>query len=172
MDLLIFQLLNQNVGKWYQLDFLGIFFAKYCEYLLIIGLLLFLLERFGKYWKMVLKAFLAAILARFVFANIIRWIVHRPRPFLVTDANLLIGKINESSFPSGHAAFYFALSTLVFYYNKEAGVLFYLVSFIICMARVFAGVHWPSDIVAGAIVGVFSGWLIQKIAEKYLKKIS
>ena len=172
MDLIILQELNRHVGNWYQLDSLGIFFAKYCEYFLILGLFLFLLERFSKYWKMVLKAFLAAGLARLVFTNIIRWLLPRPRPFLVTDVNLLIGKINEPSFPSGHAAFYFAISTLVFYYNKEAGVLFYLLSFIIGMARVFAGVHWPSDILAGAAVGVFSGWLIQKFAEKYFKRIS
>ena len=75
----------------------------------------------------------------------------------------------EPSFPSGHAAFYFAIATIVYFYNKKAGLGFFLASFLISISRVFVGIHWPADIMAGALVGIFSGWLIIKIAKKFQK---
>jgi len=165
MDLYSFNLLNQFAGRWFWLDSLGIFFAKYFEYVLIFCLLLFLLVKFKKYWKMVFQALLSAFLARFVIVELIRWLWQRPRPFIENNVNLLLTH-NSASFPSGHAAFYFALSTIVFLYNKKAGVLFYIASFLICLARVFTGLHWPTDILAGAVIGIIFGWLVNKISKK------
>ena len=166
MDLYLFNLINQFALKWLWLDTLGIFFADYFEYVLVGCLFLFLAVAFRKYLKMVIQAFLSAVLARFVIVNFIRWIWQRPRPFMDNHVNLLLTH-NSSSFPSGHAAFFFALSTIVYLYNKKAGILFFIASFLICLARVFVGIHWPSDVLAGAIVGVFSGWLVYKISKKF-----
>ena len=83
--------------------------------------------------------------------------------------NLLLSHEATSSFPSGHAAFYFALSTIIYFYNKKAGLLFLFASFLISISRVFVGIHWPFDIFAGAIVGIFSGWIILKISKKFIK---
>ncbi len=167
MDLYLFQLINQFAGRWVWLDSLGIFFAKYFEYILVFYLLLFLIIKFKKYWKMVLQAIISAVLARFVIVNFIRCIWGRSRPFVENNVNLLLNyPSKEASFPSGHAAFYFAISTVVFLYNKKAGILFYIASFLICLARIFVGIHWPSDILAGAIVGIFSSLIIHKIFKK------
>lgn len=161
MDLFIFQKINQLALKWLWLDTIAIFFAQYFEYILIFCLLLYLVKNFKKYWPMVIRAFLAAILARFVIVEIIRYLLPRARPFVENHVNLLIPYNQyESSFPSGHAAFYFALSTVVYSYNKKAGLLFFLASFLIVISRIFVGIHWPSDILAGAGVGIFTGWLI------------
>ena len=169
LDSYIFHYINQFAGKNICLDSTAIFFAKYFEYLLILILLLFLLKNFKKYWPMIVQALGAAILARLVIVNIIRWIWYRPRPFIENHINLLIDKLNQASFPSGHAAFYFAISTIVYFYNKKTGILFFIASFLISISRVFSGIHWPSDIFAGAIVGIFSGWIILKISKKFIK---
>jgi len=100
-----------------------------------------------------------------VIVELIRWIWQRPRPFVQNNVNLLLTH-NASAFPSGHAAFFFAVSTIVYFYNKKAGILFFIASFLICLARVFSGIHWPLDILAGAIVGVLSGWVVHKILKK------
>ena len=178
MDLLLFQKINQLVLKWLWLDTLGIFFAKYFEYILILCLFLFLLKSFKKYWPMIVRAFLAAILARLVIVEIIRYFLPRARPFIENNINLLLNHPATSSFPSGHAAFYFAIATVVFLYYKKVyprpklwwapGVLFFLASFLIAISRVFVGIHWPSDILIGALVGIFSGWLINEIFKKFL----
>jgi len=177
LDYSIFQQINKLAGKWVILDALGIFFAKYFGYFLIFFLLLFLLRNFKKYWPMVIKGFLAAILARLGFAELIRFFWNRPRPFIGNHINLLLSHSASSSFPSGHAAFFFALSTVVLLYNKKvyplpkfwwgAGLLFFLASFLISISRVFVGIHWPSDILAGAAIGIFSGWLIILFSQNF-----
>lgn len=166
MDASIFNLINQFALTWFWLDVLAIFLAEYFGYALFFSLLLFLAVRFRKYFKMITEAIVSAILARFVIVELIRWIWQRPRPFVENNVNLLLTH-NVSAFPSGHAAFFFAISTIVYFYNKKAGIFFFIASFLICLARVFAGIHWPLDILAGAVVGVFSGYLIHKISKKF-----
>jgi undecaprenyl-diphosphatase len=166
LDYFLFQLINNLAGKWVWLDALGIFFAQYFEFVLIFFLLLFLVKNFKKYLPLVFKSLGAAILARLVIAEFIRWLWFRSRPFIENDVYLLINHSNTPAFPSGHASFYFAISTVVYYYHKKIGILFYLASFLICFSRVFGGIHWPFDILTGALVGIFSGWLIMKIFKK------
>ena len=170
IDLYLFNQINGLAEKSACLDSAAIFFARYFEYFLIFCLFLFLIKNAKKYWPMVVKSFSAAVLARLVIVNVIRWFWPRPRPFVENHINLLFSyNPAEPSFPSGHAAFYFAIATIVYFYNKKAGTLFFIASFLISFARVFSGIHWPSDILAGALVGIFSGWLINKIFKKFQK---
>lgn len=164
MDFYIFQLINQFADKWVFLDSLGIFFAEYSGYFLIALLLGFLF--FGNKKRnliMVCEAFLSAILARLVITNIIRLIYFKPRPFVNNQVNLLLSQEATGSFPSGHAAFFFAISLVVYFYNKKVGILFFIISFLMGVARIFAGVHYPFDIFGGILVGLFSAWAINKI---------
>ncbi len=166
MDLYLFNLINQYAGKWVCLDGFAIFFAKYFEYVLLLSLLIFLAVGFRKYWKMVIESLVSAVLARLVIVNIIRFIWFKPRPFIDNTVNLLIEHPDKAAFPSGHAAFYFALSTIIFLYNKKIGILFYIGSSLIVVSRVFIGIHWPADILAGIVVGVLSALLIKKVSQK------
>lgn len=167
IDLYIFNLINGQAFKWEWLDFLGYVIAKYSEYFLVATLLIILAINFKKYWRMVLEAVLAAGITRFVVAEFIRWLWFRPRPFVTNNVNLLIDyNSREASFPSGHACFYFALSTIVYVYNRKLGTAFYIASLFIVLARVFVGIHWPSDILAGAIIGVMVGLILNKLIKK------
>lgn len=166
MDKYLFNLINQFAGRWNLIDSLAVFFAKYFEYVLIFILLLFLAKNYRKYWSLVVNALAAAILSRFVITEIIRFLWHRSRPFVENKINLLISQSpGEPSFPSGHAAFYFAIAAVVYLYNKKLGILFFIASFLMGLARVFSGVHWPSDILAGALIGILSGWLVVKLSK-------
>lgn len=162
MDYFLFQQINNLAGRFIFLDVLGIFLAEYLSYILVA--LVFLI--FWRKWKIIFQSFSATILAKFGIAELIRWFWFRPRPFVENDVNLLLDKINRASFPSDHAAFFFALSFIVYFHNKKAGLVFFVASFLISMSRVFCGIHWPSDILVGALVGIFSGWLINKIFRK------
>lgn len=165
------QLIGKIVFKYEWLDVLAVFFASYFEYFLLAGLLLFLLK-FRRYWKMVALAIISALVSRFVFAEIIRFLWPRTRPFVANNFVPLIGQNpSEASFPSGHAAFYFALSTIVFFYNRKAGVFFYVASVLITISRVYVGVHWLTDILAGAALGISIGWLGYRISNKLINKI-
>ena len=166
MDYLIFQQLNAFVFRYFWFDTINIFLAEYLAYILGAVTVLFLLENWKKYFPMVFKGLAAGILARFGIVELIRFLWPRARPFLESNVNLLLEKIDQAAFPSGHAAFFFALSLIVYFYNKKAGILFLIASALMGVARVFSGLHWPSDILAGAAVGLFSAWLIQNIVAR------
>ncbi len=170
IDYFIFQKINDLAGKSVCIDSLGIFFAEYLGYFLVAILFLFLLKNSKKYRPIVIKGLISAFFARFGITELIRFLWDRSRPFVENNVNLLLNHPATSSFPSGHAAFYFGLSTIVYFYNKKLGILFLISSSLISISRVFVGVHWPSDVLAGAIVGIFSGILIYKLSKIKLRK--
>ncbi len=159
IDLCLFQYINGLAGKSVCLDSLAIFFAEYLQYFLMAVLFFFLIKNFKKYLPMVIVGLSASMLARFGIAEMIRFFWHRARPFVENSVNLLLNHDNSYSFPSGHAAFFFALSAVIYHYNKKTGIIFFVVSLLISVSRVFCGVHWPLDILGGIIVGIFSAWL-------------
>lgn len=77
--------------------------------------------------------------------------LHFVMPYNV-DAQRLLG---WSSFPSDHAILWFFLATTVFLVSRRLGIfLYFYVSLTLCVARVYIGIHYPSDIIAGGLLGV------------------
>jgi len=165
MDLLLFQKINGFAGKYLWLDTLAIFGSEYLGYFLLFFLFLFLIWK--KHWLMGAQVLVAVVLARLVIVEAVRWLWFRPRPFAEGSFNQLLEHANTASFPSGHAALYFAISVVIYMYNKKAGILFFFASFLIGLSRVFSGIHWPTDILSGAAVGIFSGLLIIFLSRKF-----
>jgi len=87
--------------------------------------------------------------------QIITHIWQRARPFTAHPHQviLLASRSHDPSFPSDHAAASFAIAASVLLYSRRAGLGFVLLAIIVSMSRVMAGVHYPSDVVAGAIIG-------------------
>ena len=106
---------------------------------------------------------ISVILARGIIVEIIRFFYDRPRPFEALGIEPLILNNGAPSSPSGHAAFFFALALAVFFTNKKWGYWFFAGALLIGIARIFIGIHWPLDILAGAAVGLISAFLIKKI---------
>ena len=169
LDFYLFGEINRFAGKYFWLDTLAIFFAQYFEYIFIFLLILFLTRNFKKYIYMIVEAFFAAILAKEIFVDIIRQLWPKFRPFVEKQIYLLIQHPVTASFPSAHAAFYFAIATTIYLYHKKAGLVFLISALLISMARVFSGVHWPSDIIVGALVGIISALIVNQVS-KELKK--
>jgi undecaprenyl-diphosphatase len=65
-----------------------------------------------------------------------------------------------ASFPSGHTIFMFALATGVWRINKRFGWWLYALGLLIGAARVAGGVHYPSDIVGGIVLGIATSFVI------------
>ena len=86
-------------------------------------------------------------------------VVDRARPFVDHDLNLLFYPPTDPSFPSNAAAAGFALATPVFLRRRGLGAALFLLAFLWGFARVYAGVHYPGDVLAGAAIGAASGVL-------------
>lgn len=83
----------------------------------------------------------------------------RPRPFVdLPDARLLLGKGGSGSLPSAHAGNWFlAVGLLWHYYRRSLWVVAPLAA-VVAWSRVYCGVHYPGDVLAGAILGGVIGW--------------
>ena len=86
--------------------------------------------------------------------TIINGMVERPRPFVDNDLTLLFYSPTDPSFPSNTASVGFALATAVFLRHRRLGGALYALAFCWAFARVYAGVHYPTDVLAGAVIGV------------------
>jgi undecaprenyl-diphosphatase len=72
-------------------------------------------------------------------------------PFGATSSNL----IHWSSFPSDHAALFFSLATCLYLISRRIGILAYCHAFfIVCLPIVYTGMHYPTDVLAGAFLGI------------------
>ena len=158
IDVKTFYFFNNLAGQWLILDQLFVLFGYYFPYFLTAAFLLILY--FSKYShrekrQIFLITAISTIISRFGFVSLIRIFYQRPRPFMIYQVNQLIAK-NEFSFPSGHAAFFFALAMAIYFYNKKWSVWFFAAAILIALARIAAGIHYPSDILAGAVIGILS----------------
>jgi undecaprenyl-diphosphatase len=84
-------------------------------------------------------------------------LVHRTRPFEAHPEIHPLYTVHSSSFPAGHAATAFAGATLLSYLAPRATPLFLTLAAAIAFSRVYVGVHYPGDVVAGAVIGVAVG---------------
>jgi undecaprenyl-diphosphatase len=172
LDVSLFYLLNDFAGQSGFADSVIVFCASYLAYIVGALFVVFLYVT-RRSWRQKVEIFSVAlagmILARGAITEIIRHFYHRPRPFSVLPVHKLLDD-SAWSFPSGHATFFFALATAVYLYDRRWGTWFFLLSMLITLARVAAGVHYPSDILGGAIIGVFSGYFAYLCMYRYLTR--
>lgn len=159
---------------------LAVFFAEpFGDFVLVLAatFLLFHHEVFSKKhpilelkrkWKEIVSVFLTAVFARAI-TEILKYTFAHPRPFVeLANFPSLIPETGYS-FPSGHATFFMALGVAIYLVHRRAGFVFIFCAFIIGVARIFVGVHYPIDVVFGFIVGAIVPILVSYFYEKFNK---
>lgn len=111
----------------------------------------------------VASGFVALFLGRFLAA----WLPFRDRPFLNPELALYYPyESNEdltawSSFPSDHAMLWFAVAMGIFVASRGLGVLALIFAgVVVCMPRIYVGLHYPTDILVGAVIGILVNWVL------------
>lgn len=102
-----------------------------------------------------------ALLINLVISHL--WL--RPRPFAALpkgDYHQLIPHSADASFPSDHGSGGTAMAAATWGTNKWMSRIFTIFTAVMLFARIYVGVHWPTDILASIAVGLFSSWLIRK----------
>ncbi|MEI6039992.1 MAG: phosphatase PAP2 family protein [Candidatus Berkelbacteria bacterium] len=157
LDLKILLWLNNFVKDW---GFWNKLFAEYLIYVLpIILLWLWFYDQKSK--KVAMRAAGSALVAFLVFAHSIGQFIHRARPFDSGGVRELLFHRPTYSFPSDHATVFFAIAASFWFSgNKKMGVAFFVLASINAIFRVATGIHWPTDVLAGAIIGIFTAYLV------------
>lgn len=98
-------------------------------------------------------------------------LVDRARPYsYFPEMTLLIPPLSDASFPSGHTFASFAASTALFLHHRKSGTAALILAIIIAFSRLYLYVHFPTDVLAGMILGVASGFTAYKITNWYRDK--
>ena len=165
MDLSLYESLNGFAADHDWLEDILRFFALDAQYLFV-GLLAVLFLARGKWTSEnarhgVIAALLSAGLA-LLLAHLITGVWDRPRPYVAhpAQAHLFIAPSGDPSFPSDHATAAFAIAVSLLLRSRRVGYLTLGMAVVLAVARVAVGVHYPSDVLAGALIGTGSALLL------------
>lgn len=98
-------------------------------------------------------------------------VIARPRPCSIDPSvALLIPTPGEFSFPSGHTLHGFTAATAIFLHYKKPGIAAFILAALIAFSRMYLFVHFPTDILAGMILGIGVALLVYMFIMKRNKK--
>lgn len=81
----------------------------------------------------------------------------RTRPYDMVEVELLVAKLHDFSFPSGHTLVSFEAATALWYYHRKWGIAAFVLAALIAYSRLYLFVHYPTDVLAGAVLGIGIG---------------
>ena len=140
-----------------------------------------IVKKFGKNsWLPVLFAILAIAMSDQLTSHVVKNIVQRYRPshnLILAPKLHLVGDYMGGlyGFASSHASNTFGLSVFIMLLMPEKRWLIislFIWAVVVCYSRMYLGVHYPSDIIGGAIIGAFSAWLCYKLWQYTDKRLA
>lgn len=161
IDLAIFYFINHTISNpIFDKFFPFITYVKnwYIAYVILWCILFF---RGGKLGKIAsIGIILLIAVSDQLNSNLIKNIFARPRPCnVLEDVNLLVNCSRSFSFPSSHAVNNFAVAFYFYKLFPKFKWIFFIIAAIVAISRPYIGVHYPSDIFSGALIGMLIGYI-------------
>lgn len=98
-------------------------------------------------------------------------LVARMRPCWMNDTvQLLIASPTDYSFPSGHSQVAFVSAAAIYQNHKKWGIAAYILAALIAFSRLYLYVHFPTDVLAGALIGILSGTAMSKLVKSRMSR--
>jgi undecaprenyl-diphosphatase len=177
LDKIIFSFINQGLSNQF-FDWIMPVITDWDKAilgrLLIISTVTFLLWKGDPKKRMLVPLlFLTILITDQINSSVLKNMIARPRPchvvdgaYIIENIRLLVSCGSGFSFPSSHAANSFAAATLLSIYYQKLSWLFILLAAIVGFSRIYVGVHFPLDVICGAVVGalcsliLYYSWLL------------
>ncbi|NTW68427.1 MAG: phosphatase PAP2 family protein [Chlorobiaceae bacterium] len=187
LDALLFTFLNQRLVHP-ALDDLMVFLTtgNLSWHIGFLAALFIVIRRGRQGFLVILLALLAVGMADFIASGILKPLVERVRPcFALEDVRLLVHQSRSYSFASSHAANSSAVAatTWIFFHRGERieklfTVLMIAYALAIGFSRIYVGVHYPGDVLAGMLIGLFSAsfvyllfsWIVKNLIQPRLMR--
>ncbi len=139
--------------------------------ILIFSAVLFLINKKLEALKIIGVVILAMGFSDLLGGQLLKPFFHRLRPchptyfnegkhLFLEGANFLLGMKRGGSMPSNHAMNSFAFATVMTLYYPKNFFFYYSFAFLVAFSRIYVGVHYPSDVVCGTILGIIIGMSI------------
>jgi undecaprenyl-diphosphatase len=125
-------------------------------------------------WRLASVSALVAAGIAMIANQAIAHVWDRPRPFAthVAATHLLSAPSPDPSFPSDHAAAAFAIAFCVLAFSRWAGVGFLTAATLIGLSRIALGMHYPSDVLAGMVVGWAAAMLVVHLGRPTIQRVT
>lgn len=163
----LFRMFNDLGKEVMFLNPIMIFFAKYMKYFLLFGIIMYWFTRERENRIMIISSMFAFVVAE-VFGAIAGAIHSNNQPFAeLSNVNQLIGHAIDNSFPSDHAIEFFSICITFLLFKKNLRYVWLAIAILVSISRVWVGVHYPADILVGAILGIIGAalcyWIIPQL---------
>lgn len=168
VDLAVFYFINHTLSN----SFFDKIFPYLTEvkhwFLVYIIFWLMLFFKGGKKGRFIALGIILLVIVSDQFSStFLKNIFERIRPCnALTDVKLLVGSTGSFSFPSSHAVNNFAGAVYLSRFYPNLKYIFYSIAFLMAFSRPYVGVHYPSDVFGGAVIGIFIGYLISVFIDK------
>ena len=165
-DITLFYHINGLTGRFPALDALMVAAAAYapvCYALLLTGCWLIWRQRWQR------AAALAGVSALIALGvgQLIGMVLPRHRPYeILNGVHVLMAHAPDTSFPSDHAILVGAVTASLWALSRRLDVGLAVVGFLVLVARVYIGVHYPSDVIGGVLLGGLVAVAVRRIAER------
>lgn len=165
LDTTLFYFLNVKLQNGF-FDFLMPILTNLDYWRIPLGLMVILLLIFGKKKGRITVLFLVLgiTLSDQLCNSLIKPLVGRIRPCnVLQNIHLLVNCTKSYSFPSSHAMNMFTGVTLLSYSYRKIKVILFIIAILVSYSRIYVGVHYPFDVLAGVILGIFCAFIILTI---------
>ena len=166
----LFQWINGAVGRWDLLDDIMTLLVSDFFLPVVISVAAFAMWFAGRSGEERLRNQMGFIYAvsgagfANLFVRIFNDHFERARPFLtLEDVEVLFYAPTDPTFPSNAAAYAFAMAAGVWLGNRRWGYVIGAFAFVFSFGRVYAGMHFPLDVVAGALMGILTTYLFSRL---------
>lgn len=116
-------------------------------------------------------AVLTGLTSGLLIGNILlKNLIARQRPcWINTDLDMLVSIPTDYSFPSGHTLHCFIMATVLLHYDRRLGIPALMMAILVAFSRLYLYVHYPTDVLAGAALGIGIGLLTTAVFDRAMK---
>lgn len=162
-DVALFRWVNGFAGHHPVVDALMTAVARAAPAVVVVVLLVCWACWTRAWQRAAILATVAALLALGV-GQLLSMALPRPRPFLTLPVTVLVPHTPDPSFPSDHAILMFAVTVVLASVSHRLAAWLGAFSILVLIARVYIGVHYPSDVLGGAALGAAGAWATLRLA--------